>query len=1150
MEPHFRSEARRIFRRELFNMKEEGYLPSDVVDEVAKAHVHYHQDLLAEDRKREAARVAERKQQIPIQNPQTVKAAAPVQRPPVPIKPKRILTSEQIRERNISWLLNIGVIFLLIGGLFVATSNWETMTPVMKSSSIALVSLLFYGFAYLSVKVLKIEKTAFAFIVLGSLFLPIYVLSLGWFGLLGPYLSVNGEGRYLLGFSGSILPACAYAFFASKLKSRLFVWFTFIATSVGTGFLLAALDMPIDYFYLGIMAYNAVIIFLFFKVRGREPFRLFAKEFPVFIQANLVISTLLLLFFFDNQLVYSFNLLLTAVIYLSMMYVSGRKEYHFIFSAMLVYGAYQLIENSFLESGSAIFYALLAFGFVLVPKALKGNLLLERAFRLTSAAISVLAFLYITIEGISLRSGEPSFILVIAYLIIAGNFLYLTHAEKERLFPYLSALFLGTAVHEAIALFSKHVYPLSQQTAIFTAGLMVFFLIGFMRANRTIAPLKNPSRDLGLATMLLAVVLTQGVQNWFELGIMLAILAAAALAVTFAEKRFTLQKMAVWAVPVSLGLSVLAFGQEAGLIWPVIWEKYSHPVYFSTGGVLLLALTALWRKRGSMELTGSFFYTGQLFYTLGLLLSAIGECDPVIVRPVLVFGALAVYWLLYRTHRLNAVAFLLSAVSLGFYYSIMSSASNLMHLSGFAKTILIPGGAAFLLLLALGFKRRDGLLFQSFAWTGHTVLPAALMLVWAAYPDWCIYSLAVAVAIYGVSSSIAKEDWKEIVFMYAAFTSGYLSLSKGFELAWSEITAVYAFPVTSLMVLIVWFALKGNLKKWAAYYFTAFSMLGIAFLTFTYPFTMFPYAVTILYAAGTLVFLHKMKWDLLGIVPISFVIFATMEYLTGARFTKEAALALYGTLGLIHLFTGKFVYRQLAKLTSQIENSIIDWYTIASLFFFGSMYAFNDSSIWFAPLPGLLLSFAIWLQRDRVGTKAGFFLPIGAGAFLLQPYYEVIGHLDIPSLFEMEAVVLPFVALVIFLRKSLKGRYTNLTGKLQWAVLVFTALVLIQDGLQSNTIYDALLLGTLSLISMLAGMFLRIKSYFFTGAGVLLLNLFLQTRPFWGNLPWWGYLLAVGSLLIGIASYNEWKKTNQGEGKEPLGTRFKRKLEVWLKDWH
>jgi hypothetical protein len=103
--------------------------------------------------------------------------------------------------------------------------------------------------------------------------------------------------------------------------------------------------------------------------------------------------------------------------------------------------------------------------------------------------------------------------------------------------------------------------------------------------------------------------------------------------------------------------------------------------------------------------------------------------------------------------------------------------------------------------------------------------------------------------------------------------------------------------------------------------------------------------------------------------------------------------------------------------------------------------------------------------------------------------------------------------------------------------------------LASNTVYDALIVGTLSLLSMLAGTFFRIKAYFFVGSGVLLLNVLLKTRPYWGNLPWWAYLLIAGSLLITVASYNEWQKQKTAKGEEAFILLWKNNIIKKLKEW-
>ncbi|OCA90630.1 hypothetical protein A8F94_01760 [Bacillus sp. FJAT-27225] len=1162
MKPHVREEERQLFRKILFEMRDKGYIEPDIANGVGKAHLQYHLDLLEQDRERsealaERAKLASNPPAQHIQKPGVQPAAEknvpeavrPAPKPYVP-KPKNVLTAEQIRERNISWLLNIGVIFLLIGGLFVATSNWESMSSIMKSMTIALVSFVFFGFAYLSAKILKIKKTAFAFLVLGNLFLPIFVLSLGWFGLLGPYLSVGGEGGFLLGFLGSLLPSVVYILFAKKLGSRLFVWFSYIGISFAAGFLLASMKLGIDYFYLGIMLYNALVIFVYFKYRKHGALELFVKEFPVYIQANLILSTLLMLFFYNSEVVYSFNLILTAAIYLSMMYVSNKKEYHFIFSAMLVYGAYQLIEHSFLQSADAIFYALLALGFVFIPKGLQGSFLLDRAFRYTSAAVSILAFLYITIEGFLIRAGEPSIVLFIAYLIIAGNFLLLTRIEKQPLFPYLSTAFLGSAFYEAAQLFSKYIIEFSFQTAIFAAGLLLFVLIGWLGRKQPVESLRSPARELGLGGMLLSIIISQGFQEWFELGIMLLIFSGTILAMRKLDSRIQLKTVAAWAAPISFGFSVLAFWHSAGIKNSFIHTELGFPVYFaSAAGILLVLAFLVWKNRDN-ELEQSFFYTGQGMYTAAILLLIGGGSDPVWVQPLVMIGAIVCYWILYKRHQLQWTSVLLGTVVFGFYFAAVSSLDELLEFSHEVYSLITPGGAAFMLLLALGLKHKDRLLYWGFAWLGHITLPAALAFSWAIDPDWSLYSFLAAIGIYASSSRLAISLLKKIVFMYAAFTTLFVSVSKVFDLFRDGYAGSYEFPATSLLLVIVWFLLKGKLQESAAYYIVGFSMVGLAFMSFTYPFTLLPFAVTLLYGLGTLLFLHKIRWDVLAFLPLLFIFFAAMEYTAASALGDTMIFLFAGAAGLVHVAFGKFLYPRLYRGGKGIKETQFDSYTVVSFLYFVYMYSFAELSIWMAPIPGLLIALTVWLQRNRVDKSIGFFIPAAAGIILLQPYYGLLGELTIPALFEREVQVLPVIALAIFLRKAMKGRYRNITSNLQWAALLFSAILLIQDGLASSTVYDALILGTLSLVSLLAGMFLRIKSYFFTGAGVLLLNVFLQTRPYWGNLPWWGYLLAAGTLLIGIASYNEWNKQRGDTGGEPLGARLKQRIRNTLNGWN
>lgn len=415
---------RRIVKEELEQLKGKEYISEDVYIKVVQAQEKYYTEVA----KKSAYEYAEQNKKVEKPLPQ------PVDFKEKPKKEKAKLSPQQVRERNITWALNLGVILLLIGGLVLATSTWDSLHAWMKAGLIGFVSIFFFGLAYFSERVLKIEKTAFAFYVLGSLFLPIVMVSVAYFELFGAYFSFTGKGRYLFGAITSLAILPVYFLLSIRLQSRLFVWFSYITTSVLAGFLIAALYLPIDGFYLGIMLFNACLVIGYYYLRKNDQYLLFINEFVGFIQANLILSTLLMLIFYSNEVVHSFTLLVTATLYFAMIFVTNQKGYHFVFTGMLIYAAYQLIEFSVLSEIDGIAYALLGMIFLALPLLVKDDRALRNVFRYTSAVVSACAFFYISLEGILLRFNEPSIVLLIAYLIISLNFVFLSNLVKNDCF--------------------------------------------------------------------------------------------------------------------------------------------------------------------------------------------------------------------------------------------------------------------------------------------------------------------------------------------------------------------------------------------------------------------------------------------------------------------------------------------------------------------------------------------------------------------------------------------------------------------------------------------------------------------------------------------------------------------------------------------
>ncbi|MEH7120221.1 hypothetical protein V7128_22775 [Neobacillus vireti] len=1132
LEPTIREERRRLFRNELYRLREEGYLSSGVVETVAKAHQQYHLDLLREEELKQKQMDT---QPIHFPSPKTVKV-------------KNTLNPEAIRERNITWSLNIGVIFLLVGGLFVATSNWDTMTGLMKSSSIAIVSLLFYGIALISKRILHIEKTAFAFTVLGSLFLPIFILSLGWFGLLGPYLSIKGGGGYLLGLLGSLLSLTVYILFAKNLGSRLFVWFALVSITIGAAFLLAATHLKGDFFYLGMVSFDVVFILAFQRIKNIPSFQLFSNEFVPYIQVNLILTTLFMLLLFNNDFLYSFNVLFTAAIYLSMIYVTGRKEYHFVFTVMLAFGVYQLVENSFLQNAGSIVYALVAFGFVFVPKAIDHKFSLERAFQYTSAVVSGLAFIYISLEGILVRTGQPSVVLLISYLIMAGNLIYLTNNISGLIFPYLSSLFLLSGIYEGVSLLTGPFEEINLALRVFITGFILFCIFVATRLMKYVERIRHGAVMVGLASMAIALALSVFFQYWWELGVMLLLTAVSAYLFHQHQDRSDLKEAAYWILPSAIGLSIVAFGEESSVNFLLYRSLLGEPIHFAAGAFLVLISSMIWRKISKHTFARSSLIVSQALYTIAIIHAIVSPINHTWGQPLVMAAGIGMYSYFYRMIRTKWIPYFISITTLFCYFSVLNSITEKLSFSQQFHSLVPSGSGIVLLVIASLFRKGNSELAAAFAWVGHLILPIALVFTWFIYPFDSIYSFILAFSGYAVSTICAQTEWKKKVFLYGGFTALFIAILTGMDRI--NYYEQYSFPITSLLLLVYFLSVGESYKRRATFYSVPFSFIGIASMMSVYPYNFLAYILTCLYVVGILFYLHKVKWGILVIVPMILAFLATVEYTDFNMWTDSEKLFVFAIIGVVLLCVGQFLYKKLFEPSKKILEVILDGYTVAVPLYFVYMYSFELQPFWLNALPGVLIAITIWLQRKRVPAKYAHFLSIAAGGYLLQPYYAMISLIHIPSLWLREVYVYPCILLIIFIRRCLKGKYADVVKLLQWVVLVGVSLILIQDALASHTIYDAIILGSLALVSMVAGMFTHIKSYFFVGAGVLLLNLFLQTRPYWGNMPWWVYLLAAGLILISIASFNEWHKQKTQKGESTFITYLKLKIIDKIRKWN
>ncbi|MBP1913771.1 hypothetical protein J2Z23_000708 [Lederbergia galactosidilyticus] len=1067
-------------------------------------------------------------------------------------KPKK--SPEQIRERNITWLLVVGVVFLLISGLVVATTSWDQMGALMKVLTLLGVSLFFLGLSIISSKFLKIDKTAFAFLALGSLLLPIGILAIGYFGLFGSYLTIGGEGRYVLGMMCTLIPLPLYMRNAMADRSRLFVWIFFLFLSFFVGFMFAAIQVPRDLFYLLIMIYNAGLLYVYHRYhRQQQPkILLFLKELPAYAQLNMIVSTLLMLVIFEQELFYSFNVLLTAVLYMAMVFVYNTKAYQFVFIALFAYGVFQFTEYSWLQSIDVFVYALLGAGYLAFAYIMRKDTFIEKVFHYTAGIISFFAFIYISFQGLMIRAGSDSWTMLLAYFVIAGTYIYLSNITNRQVFRWLAPVFLVSIGTQLWNVAIEPYFIISWYFFLFIYAALLFFMIGYRRLGKYIQAIGISTYYVSAGVMLFSLLYGLLLEEFIELAVMLVLLGVLCLLVSTSSKVIEKQ-VAEWLHAISWILALFLIYPELVEHLPAYQERLDIPFHVAVSSIVLLAVCKIWDRMNRPGLAQAAFYIGQVGYNIAVLLAVFYYFnDGQLIQSLIFFiGIGLAYWLIQRSH-LQQLWSLVSVLTLFFYMSLYHF-FPIDSMEGYAWYMIF----APVLLLVVDWYGGKYIkeLKPYYFWLAHITLIGIMLF-------FCIDSifnhsihpviLFIALAIYLYSAFVKKKEWQIKLLLFAAMSMipWLIMMHILYYNIISQLPIEYAAIIASILFFSVWWFAPSVWKKRMEWYMIPFIHVNLLITVTTLSIET---VVTIIILIGWMVLslylLHVRKWLLFSLVPVtaSIIMWIRQEWITETDHLMVVSVLFF----IILIAAGRFLF---TSLYTEVENKVtkVDWYTVGALFYVAFAFSLSLAvdNVWLRVIPFLMIACWLYLQINRLekGIEKKIYITL-SGISLLPAYYLVLSeYLDLVTpLLHAELRALPILILAILLATRTWKDKKQVMNHVQTVILVIITVYLIHDAIQSNTIWDALIIGTLSLAAFLLGMKFQIKSYFFVGLGTLLFNVMYQTRPYWGNMPWWGYLLIVGLLLITIASYNEWQKQRKSEGK--LG-RFMKKIIARLKEWN
>ncbi|MDN4526125.1 hypothetical protein [Fictibacillus fluitans] len=1118
--------------KDLFELKEKGYLKYDDYLRVVEGINRYEKDQrrAAEGKEPSFSLKEEREPQVelqnhldqPVQQPiltSTAPAAQALPKPrPVPaVPPKPALSAEQKRERNLTLLMAAGVILLLVGGLTLATSQWDVFSPLAKTMMVGGIAALFGGLGVLSQQVLHIKKTAFAFFVLFALFLPITILSAGFFKLFGSWLSFSGGGKYVLGAITSLVCLPIYWKFTKSFGSKLFAWFTLIASAIGYGFILLALGAEKNVFYFLYALGNAGYIYWYHVRKKRDRKETSQKVLPVFIQANLILSSVLIIVSFDQPLSQSFNLILTAILYLAMRIVNKRAEYELFFMAFISYGLYQLIEQAAGAGLTLVLIPLVPVVLLGVDRFSKENL--KKYYQAANAAVSVIAFLLVTGKGLMLSGGEGSVWMLLGYLVVAGNFIYLSHNTAFRLFPYLASFYIFIASSEVYHLAS------SKSMKYWALAIGISGLVTYL-AGQWIKPLLRSGLYVGGAFLLIGFGFTLLIPEYWETALLSVVLTGISARHYKLEKEIA-QKIA------GAGVSVFGFftGFSAGM------AMISDPDRALSIGIGTILLAALYYWRKNSRILGQYALVGAIFTSFVSFLASFSTEAYWIRFLCSVLFALMVF--VGTRYFKQYIGFGIAQVGLFFvFYSFLHLIAEPVNER---LTLIIL--SALLFVSGEALKRVDRQSHLPALVVSQAALLYAVFYTFITSGETLPYFLLTVLYGLYVWRSVHEAELK--YSLYAGLT--VLSMAFGFTVnEWfpNEIRLLY-----SLVLLAAYFVVSAIWKERLRWYIVPFSILVMAeYLADSY------YAGEVLplwfYVGVVLIFMAffqslKGNWRIAVAFPLIFFWLMMANMIDLYSLSAQLSALVWYAIGMLFTAVGMFIYE---KLYHPENGEKVDLYGIAGLIYVwtGCLQAVEWVFIGGLFLVAVLLyHHSMRIAAVPVVQKSLQTVSMAVG---LLTYYTIIDMFHVPGVIVTELYVLPWILLSYFITCKTWNLNEKAVMIVQYSLIGLISIILILDAMFSYKIADAVILGSLAVLSILYGFVSRQKSYFFSGLIVLIVNVFVQTRPYWGNMPWWVYLLIAGILLIGFAGYHEFKK-QKGIESPTLKEQLQRKWGIWFGAW-
>ncbi|MDD4095210.1 MAG: hypothetical protein PHP22_03095 [Oscillospiraceae bacterium] len=702
--------------------------------------------------------------------------------PAQPVPPPRV---ERKAFNAMNALLIIGVLFIVLAGAVFTTTTWLYLPDIIRLLIVCSTSAVFFAASLLAEKALKIPKTGVAFYVIASIFLPLSVIGVGFFGLAGKSFSLSGAGRYWVFFAASAVLAVACWVGAWKYKFTAFAMACLWCVSASVVFLLSALHLKLEVYILLLYVYAAILIILGNLIRKRQgkalPVSLVLGHLPTFSMINAVAIAAIGSAVSGFGWLPGLSAILLAPLFLTDLF-RGKNTYAgtIPFALLLTLGLTRLNTD-----GVYMHYLLLTVLAVVFISVIASLSVFPEKMRKWLMALTLIlsAMIYLLQFAERMINDDWSVLQLIALAALLLSFLFLAYRNKERLILYFVPIITFTLIMLAASIVQHDIKP---EITLSVLSSLFFFATYF--ADRKIA--------FSPRTIVSDIAFSLGC----FLGAMVGVTALAsksgsvsALDLLFAMLPFAILFMilAVLIIEKKQGISSVLAGGAA----PVAFILSCIPLIFYVEGqingawVMLVFFTAL--AVGSL-----YFYKNRRRSRAYNSLQASG------LVTMIVTGVATCLWLVDDPEFIPAIAWIFTAyLGVRFILSLKDDFSK----STDSKHVVLS--------LATGASLYMSLVLSAYHWLG--IDSAFFMLLLPATAALILAAIRPVIRLLGKKVHDALPHVERVGLYGLTLFSFLLSIAFFFEETMGLIALVYLFPTASILFrylrkkayLSVWFEL-------------------------------------------------------------------------------------------------------------------------------------------------------------------------------------------------------------------------------------------------------------------------------------------------------------------------------------------------------